>query len=189
MTNAAQAYLQALAAEMENRPVARSAYDEKREAEKQRRATEIQKVYEKTLQEMPVELAEYYSFFSGDPICPLKVSIPLHNDFYVGYWEGGLKYKDSLYRYPFSCPLPDVISRAKSMYISHSPKPEPEPKPKPKPRQKPRKKPKPKTTEPLPLPPTAIESAKSACEVGHYEEAIAFALIEIAERLKEKHGI
>ncbi len=73
MSDVAQAYLQALATERENRPSAYSAYDERREAEKQKRIAEIRKVYEKTLQEMPVELAEYYSFFSDDPICPLKV--------------------------------------------------------------------------------------------------------------------
>jgi len=172
MTNTAQAYLQALATERESRI---RADDARMEAEKQERIAEIRREYDKIAGEMPVELAEYYSFFSEDANCPLKVSIPLHADFYVGYWNGELKYKECLYGYSFSSPLSDMISRAKNLYR------EPEPEPESEPAQVP--------TEPLPLPPTAIESAKSACEVGHYDKAIAFALIEIAERLKEKHGI
>lgn len=54
---------------------------------------------------------------------------------------------------------------------------EPEPEPEPELAQVP--------AEPLLLQPTAIECAMSACEVGNYDKAIAFALIEIAAQLKE----
>ena len=166
MSEVAQAYLQALATEREARI---KADDEKMEAEKQERIAGVRKEYEKVLGKMPVELAGYYSFFSEDTNCPLKVSIPLHADFYVGYWNGELKYKECLYGYSFSSPLSDMINRAKNLYSVPGPEPEPEP----------------ESAEKLLLPPTAINVAKSACEVGHYDKAIAFAMIEIAEQLRE----
>ena len=170
MSDVAQAYLQELAEEREARIRADYA---RMEAEKQERIAGVRMEYDKVVGKMPVELAEYYSFFSEDASCPLKVSIPLHADFYVGYWNGELKYKDCMYGYSFSSPLSDVINRAKNLYRQ----PEPEPEADPEPAQAP--------AEPLLLQPTAIESAKSACEVGHYDKAIAFALIEIAEQLRE----
>ena len=170
MTNTAQAYLQALAAERESRI---KADDARMEAEKQERIAEVRKEYDKVLGKMPVELAEYYSFFSEDTNCPLRVSIPMHADFYVGHWNGELKYKECLYGYSFSSPLSDMINRAKNLYREPEPQPEHETEPEQEP------------VEQMLLQPTAIESAKSACEVGHYDKAIAFALIEIAAQLKE----
>ena len=166
MLYTAQAYLQELAEEREARI---KADDARMEAEKQERIAETRREYEKVVGKMPVELAEYYSFFSEDTNCPLKVSIPLHADFYVGYWNGELKYKECLYGYSFSSPLSDMINRAKNLYSVPGPEPEPEPEPAPK----------------LPPPPAAIEIAKLACEAGSYDKAIAFALLEIAEQLRE----
>lgn len=176
MSDVAQAYLQTLATEREARI---KADDARIEVEKQERIAGIRKEYEKVLGKMPAELAEYYSFFSEDARCPLKVSIPLHADFYVGYWNGELKYRECLYGHSFSSPLSDVICRAKNMYLEPElePKSEPEPEPEPELAQVP--------AEPLLLQPTAIECAMSACEVGNYDKAIAFALIEIAAQLKE----
>ena len=173
MTNAAQAYLQALATEREARI---RADDARMEAEKQERIAEIRREYDKVVGKMPVELAEYYSFFSEDTNCPLKVSIPLHADFYVGYWNGELKYKECLYGYSFSSPLSDMISRAKNLYREPELEPELEPEAEPEPAQVP--------AEPLLLQPTAIDVAKSACEAWNYDKAIAFAMIGIAEHLR-----
>lgn len=152
MSDVAQAYLQTLATEREARIKADNA----------RMEAEARRVYEKVIEKMPVELAEYYSFFSEYTNYPLKVSIPLHADFYVGYWSGGLKYKEFLHGNSFLFPLSDMINHAKNLYR------EPEPEPAPK----------------LP-PPAAIEIAKLACEAGSYDKAIAFALLEIAEQLRE----
>jgi len=184
MLDTAQAYLRRLAAEQESRIELEGKYQAEKEEERllriilerNKQLELMEKEYRSILAKMPSELIEYYSFFDKDENAPLKVSIPLHDDFYVGYWDGELRYRIGEYDNRYSAlPLPYVIQLAKSQYSAQNlgSKTETEPEPEPEP------------IEQFPPPPTAIDVAKSACEVGHYDKAIAFAMIEIAEQLRE----
>ena len=167
MSNTAQTHLDTLMAEEQ------AHLDEiraRRDEEEREWIAKIRQEYDLVLPRMPEELKEYYSFDSGDSSCPLKVSIPKHVEFHVGFWGGSLRHKLCSTRADYGR-LSQFIKMAKEYY--REPEPEVDER---------------KSTEPAEskvIEPSRVQRAQAAVDEGSYSRAIAIALIEVAVQLSE----